>query len=91
MKKIPFFAVCVFLAFLSGAQAKEPLPRGLFVSVMQNPTVFSSRAQMDKLIDFAKKAEIKILFVQIYRANKAWFPSQMADSRPYETDFKNLS
>jgi uncharacterized lipoprotein YddW (UPF0748 family) len=42
-----------------------------------------------RLVDFAKKARIKVLFVQIYRANRAWFPSHVADSKPYEICLKN--
>ena len=31
------------------------------------------------LVAFAKKAQVGILFVQIYRANQAWFPSKIGD------------
>lgn len=64
--------------------------RGLFVSLIQNPPTLSSREAMVKLVDFAKKAHVKILFIQIYRANQAWFPSEVGDSALYETAFKML-
>ncbi|MFA5259620.1 MAG: family 10 glycosylhydrolase [Candidatus Omnitrophota bacterium] len=71
--------------------SKEQNRRGLFVTVIQDPQVLFSRQEIVKLIDFSRKARIKILFVQIYRANKSWFPSKTADQTPYETCFKNIS
>ncbi len=64
--------------------------RGLFVSLIQDPPTLSSREAIMKLVDFAKKARIKILFVQIYRANQAWFPSKVGDSAPYEAALKTV-
>lgn len=73
----------IFLIFSRAASCDELLRRGLFVSVIQEPEVLSNRKEISKLIEFSKKARIKILFVQIYRANQAWFNSKIADSRPY--------
>ncbi|MDP2924002.1 MAG: family 10 glycosylhydrolase [Candidatus Omnitrophota bacterium] len=90
-KKILFYILCILFIFPAQAKCEESLHRGLFVSLIQDPSVFSSREDIVRLIDFAKKFHIKILFVQVYRANKAWFPSKVADSRPYEACLKNLS
>jgi len=65
--------------------------RGLFVTTLQDPPVLSSEKQINKLIDFAKKARIKVLFVQIYRSGQAWFPSKIADAEPYEACLKKVS
>ncbi len=67
------------------------MPKALFVSVIQEPQVLSSRQAITELIDFAKKSQNKVLFVQIYRENKAWFPSKVGDSEPYDTCFKAVS
>ena len=75
----------------ASCQGQETSARGLFVSVIQEPPVLSSRQEIDHLIAFSKKARIKNLFVQIYRANQAWFPSKIGDSRPYQTCLKNVS
>lgn len=72
------------------AKHKEPLRRGLYVSVVQDPQVLSSRKAITDMIGYAKQAGIKMLFVQIYRSNQAWFPSKVADSAPYEICRKNL-
>jgi len=64
--------------------------RGLFVSLIQNPPTLSSREEILKLIEFSKKARVKILFIQIYRANQAWFSSKVGDSSLYEAAVKTL-
>ncbi len=64
--------------------------RGLFVSLIQNPPTLSSRADMEQLVLFAKKSGVKILFVQVYRANQAWFPSKVGDTAPYKVSLKSL-
>jgi uncharacterized lipoprotein YddW (UPF0748 family) len=60
------------------------------VSVIQDPLVLSSRSEISKLVLFAKQAGIRDLFVQIYYANKAWFPSKVGDPTPYETLLRDL-
>lgn len=64
--------------------------RGLFVSLIQNPPTLSSRDALLKLVDFAKEARMKVLFVQIYRANQTWFPSRVGDSAMYEAALNSL-
>jgi len=73
-----------------GIKAEEVLHRGLFVSTIQNPPVLTSRKEITELIAFAKQAQINTLFVQIYRANQAWFPSKVADSKPYRNCLKSV-
>jgi uncharacterized lipoprotein YddW (UPF0748 family) len=90
MNKILFLAWGFLFAFLTLAECNEPAGRALFVSVVQNPPVFSSRQAITKLIDFAKQAHIKILFVQIYQGGQAWFPSKVADATFYEKYRKAL-
>jgi len=63
----------------------------LFVSLVQHPPIFSSREGIDALIDFAGNAGINTLFVQVYRENKAWFLSEVADSSPYKKYRNDLS
>jgi uncharacterized lipoprotein YddW (UPF0748 family) len=89
-KRILILALCLLVIFQAPVKC-EILPlRGLFVSLIQNPPTLSNREAMIKLVDFAKKARIKILFVQIYRANQAWFSSKVGDSEPYETALKTI-
>lgn len=63
----------------------------LFVSLVQEPSIFSSREEIDALIDFSVSAGIKTLFIQVYRENKAWFSSRVADDSPYEKSRLDLA
>lgn len=62
--------------------------RALFVSEIEDPPVLSSKEEIIRLVDFAKKADIGILFVQVYRSSRARFPSKIADSGPYRDGLK---
>lgn len=59
------------------------VPRGLFVWALEDEPVLSSQGQMERMIAFAKKEKVSALFVQVYRANKSWFLSNVADDEPY--------
>jgi uncharacterized lipoprotein YddW (UPF0748 family) len=69
------------------AQKRAPM-RGLLVTAYGTPDIYSSKTDILKLIDFAKGCQIKTLFVQIYKANFAWFPSNVGDSSPYKAAVK---
>ncbi len=58
--------------------------RGLFVTADGAPGVYANRQEIQDLVDFAKKTHVQILFVQVYKANRAWFASDIADASPYK-------
>ena len=64
--------------------------RALFVSLVQDPPVFTSDQAMRDLVQFAKKSHSDTLFVQVYRSNIAWFASKVSDTTEYEASRKNL-
>ncbi len=74
-------------SFLFAAQTKGSV-RGLFVTAFGKPGIYSSSSDIRKLIDFAKRSRVKILFVQIYKANFPWFPSKIGNSSPYKAAVK---
>ena len=86
-----FYLLSIIFLFQYPAQSKKIPRHGLFITVMQDTPVLTSREEIKKLIDFAKKEQIKILFVQVYRSNRAWFPSRIADSSPYRACLKSVS
>ncbi len=91
MRKYVVLFLTVFVLFSQGPSFSKPaIDRGLFVSLIQDPPTLSSREAIVQLLDFSKQANIKVLFVQIYRANQAWFPSKVGDPAPYEAAFKTL-
>ncbi len=72
-----FFCVGVVVC-----QAGE-VPKGMFVWSLEEHPVLSSVGQIERMIAFAKKEGIRDIFVQVYRGNKSWFPSEAADDEPY--------
>lgn len=80
----------LFLFSHAPAEKVPPPPKALFISVIQEPPVLSSRAEIDEVVAFSKKAGVTTLFVQVYRANKAWFPSKVADDTPYNACLKSV-
>lgn len=89
-----FLVICVLALGIfttNRGWCDENSSSGLLVSVIQQPFVFSSREAMTDLVDFAQRAHIKNLYIQIYRSNIAWFPSKITDASPYETFVKKLS
>ncbi|MEI8175658.1 MAG: family 10 glycosylhydrolase [Candidatus Omnitrophota bacterium] len=91
MKKKWYAAFCAIILLIPLVTARaEGTQRGLFVSLIQDPPVLTSAAAITKMIDFAKKADIGTLYVQVYRANEAWFPSHIADQAQYEACLKKL-
>lgn len=85
-----FFLVVSFLCIIHPAFALTGEQNALFVSVLNKQPAFTTPAQIDELIAYAKKAKINVLFVQLYRANLAWFPSKMADDSPYRKIVKEI-
>ncbi len=91
MKRTVIFCLTLqLLLFPAAVKCDEPARRALFVSVIQDHPILSSREGISKLIEYAKEAHISVLFVQIYRANKAWFPSKVADQTPYSACLKEV-
>ncbi|MCB9757075.1 MAG: family 10 glycosylhydrolase [Candidatus Omnitrophica bacterium] len=84
------FLMCLYFAQSSLTWAEDGSKRALFVSVIEDQQVLSSGQEIDTLIDFAKKTRINTLFVQVYRSNQSWFPSQVADSQPYQQNLKSV-
>lgn len=82
MKHI-FLSIFVCCVLIGTAYASVDVGRGMFVSVLDANPILADKQKIQQLIEFSKKAGIKTLFVQVYRANKAWFPSSVADSSPY--------
>ena len=68
----------------SPARAQGFPGTSLLVSTIQDPQVLSSAHEMEKLVAFAKNAGLDTLFIQVYRANRSWFPSAYADATPYQ-------
>ncbi len=80
MKKL-MLTILFFLMAVTGHT--QEVSRGLFVWALEKEPVIASQGQIERMIAFAKKEQIDTIFVQMYRANKSWFPSKIADDEPY--------
>jgi len=85
------YILFMIFGFARTATCQDSPQLGLYVMAEQDPSVLSSRKEILKLVNLAKKCHIKMLFIQIYRGNQAWFPSALADSSPYNSCLKNIS
>ncbi len=84
-----FFFVLVMSLLWPGLTMADAIPRrGLFVTLLQDPPVLASRQGIADLVDYAKKVHVRTLFVQVYRADQAWFPSRVGDQEPYNAALK---
>lgn len=95
IQRLSFMLFCFCFLFSSdrpgwSAEGPAPFRRGLFVSVIQNPPVLTNRSAISRLVEDAVKTKSQVLFVQIYYANRAWFPSKVGDPTPYEECLKNV-
>ena len=73
-------------ALPAATQARSSQPdhsTGVWVSCVSEKDVLGSTVQIQELVSFARKAGLTTLFVQVYRADKAWFNSDTADASPY--------
>jgi len=77
------FILLTFVGVIPKVRAEPAAERSLFVSVIQHPQTLSSKPAIQELIAFAVKARVRVLFVQIYRADQAWFPSELSDDQPF--------
>ncbi len=84
------FFITLTLCFIPLSSFAAEAERGLFVSVIENPPVLTSHAAMKDLVAFAKSAGVKKLFVQVYREGKAWFPSEVGDTTPYQNALQKV-
>jgi len=86
VKKFLLLGVSIFLygAFAFPAPL-PPVPeaRALWVECEGSQETMSSRKKIDAMVARAKSSGFNILFVQVYRHDRAWFNSSYADAAPY--------
>lgn len=91
MKKYRLLILILLIFTLqAAARCEDAVKYGLLVAAIQDPITLGSRIEIEKLTKFAKENHIDTIFIQIYRANKSYFPSKTADSAPYKACVKNV-
>ena len=67
------------------ASAARPLRvRGIWAECEGVNATLSSRAKIEELFARCEKAGVNTVFLQVYRGNKAWYRSDIADASPYQ-------
>ena len=74
----------LMFAFQTTARCENAIRYGLLVTVLQDPLTLGSRVEIEKLVKFANENGIDTIFIQIYRANKSYFPSKVGTARHTE-------
>jgi trehalose 6-phosphate phosphatase len=87
LKKLVLLASLLLFLGVNSADATE-VSKGLWITCFGNSNTLGSRQGVENAVRFAKNAGFEKLFIQVYRADKAWFNSQIADATPYQ---KNLA
>jgi uncharacterized lipoprotein YddW (UPF0748 family) len=86
-----FFCLLWALFFIQfPANCQEASQTSILVAQLEEPGPLATRDEISRLISLSSKVNTKVLFVQIYRANKAWFYSRFADSKPYKACFDKI-
>jgi len=79
-----FFVLMSLLLLSWPAEAAQNTKKGLWVSVVEEKSVLYDTFSIDELIEFSHANGFDTLFIQVYRADKAWFPSKAADESPFQ-------
>ncbi len=82
------YAAVVFLAVLAAGTAHAEPERGLWITCIGKSGVLSSAQEIERAVRFAGDGGFKMLFVQVFRGDQAWFDSKAADASPYRKNRK---
>jgi len=83
VKRLLIAGLLVALVQPAFAELQEP-KKGLWISVVGEKDVLRNLEAMEEAIHFARKGGFTVLFVQVYRGDRAWFDSEIADASPYQ-------
>ncbi len=83
-----YFLALSLLLGLTGLTARAAPPplkeaRGLWVECEGTEQTLSTREGIDRLVQRAREGGFNLIFVQVYRHDRAWFDSRYADTGPY--------
>jgi len=69
----------------------DSAPRqGLWVSSIEEMTVLGEAKKIDDLLTYCSANGFDTLFIQIYRGDRAWYASEIADRTPYDANFASV-
>jgi uncharacterized lipoprotein YddW (UPF0748 family) len=81
--------ILVFSLLLCGAvpaeENKKSMRIGLWAPCEGENHTFSTAQKIREMLDFSKSLSATDVFIQVYRRNEAWFPSQIAGTTMYQS------
>ncbi len=90
-RTLGLFLLAILLPACRPAHTVHAEPaKGLWISCVGKKEIFSGPAAIEEAISFAKEGGFTELFVQVYRGDKAWFDSEIADASPFRRNRSRL-
>ncbi|HNX90472.1 MAG TPA: family 10 glycosylhydrolase [Candidatus Omnitrophota bacterium] len=84
-------SLCLVVSFILAPGASASQKRlGVWVSVFTPEKVMYSKQNTDKLIQFCTKCGINEIYIQVYRADKAYYNSSLTDKYGYSQMTKSM-
>jgi uncharacterized lipoprotein YddW (UPF0748 family) len=86
LKKLLFYILVSSIACLHAipSAAAERPALGTWITVFSEARVMESRQNVDKMLDVCENSGISDIYLQIYRSDKAYYNSDIADRSPFE-------
>lgn len=85
MKFCCLFVLCFVFFLAASAQVKaEQQARGLWVECEGSNETLSSPGKLQQLIQIAKDSGVNTIFLQVYRHDRSWYDSGIADTTPFD-------
>ena len=82
MKRLSTFVI--ILSFITIVSANSEPVRAVWVPCEGEYRALESPEKIEHLVETCKKLRISVIYLQIYRGNRAWYSSDYADDAPYE-------
>lgn len=74
----------LFLALMALPPSASALTLGLWAEAEGPNRTLDSLARLEALLQTAHRLGIRHLFLQVYRGNRSWYPSRLADDAPFQ-------
>lgn len=79
-----FFYSFLFLSVSVHSLCAE-IRLALWIPCESHNDTLSSKAKIDEMIRLSEANDVRVLFIQVYRRNHSWYPSELAIDQPYRT------
>jgi len=79
---VAFLLVCAL--YFSTPASATPFPLGLWVEAEGPNRTLDSLERLEAMLQAAEEMGVEHLFIQVYRGNRAWYPSKLADDGPFQ-------